>query len=221
MSVTDAIKTIREALDDLWFVAPEPSSNASAALDSLEAELATLRARLAPAEKSNPGDTELCEALSAVRVLLPPNGLGALEVIERRLNDYDLLSARLAPADSPPGDEWLRLAVANMRDAADQATDDEAPNFSGDLHRVCDAAEAHLRSQQPESDDQRAERELGAWLVAHPGWTYSARVGPTGAEVTLWTDRAGHVDIKSQVSSLDAAILDALAKARDAEDGKS
>jgi hypothetical protein len=53
-------------------------------------------------------DTEVCEALSALRVLLPPSGFAALEVIEARLNAYDLLEAELAAkearvAPSPDG----------------------------------------------------------------------------------------------------------------------
>ncbi len=33
--------------------------------------------------------------------------------------------------------------------------------------------ESELTARTAETDEQAAERELGAWLVAHPGWTWS------------------------------------------------
>ncbi len=35
------------------------------------------------------------------------------------------------------------------------------------------ALESELTARTAETDEQAAERELGAWLVAHPGWTWS------------------------------------------------
>ncbi len=68
-----------------------------------------------------------------------------------------------------------------------------------------------------ETDEQAAERELGAWLVAHPGWTWSQirlhgdyEVGVRYGVKQVWV---------GWQSTRAAAISAALAKARGGDHG--
>jgi hypothetical protein len=70
--------------------------------------------------------------------------------------------------------EALPRAIALARASIDGVQDWELSKSA--LRQLIAAAEAHHLAQigtveQPaETEEQAAERELGAWLVAHPGW---------------------------------------------------
>ena len=202
----DHIKTIREALDsprELYSMRCRLADKARAALDSLEAELAEERRQRGGWEKTA-RDYET-------------------EIDDLRMRNAEL--RRLAPADSPPGDE----ARQALRELEKYVSD----TCSAEKHPVWEALnvldDAHLRSQQPESDDQRAELdqylkdtaaiELRLWDETE-GWTVKI-FQPEHTDGRLpWpsiddtSDWAHHQDpVKAQAA--------ALAKARDAEGGES
>lgn len=281
---------IREALDaiDRKYTRPQVGQ-ARAALDSLEAELVTLQRRV----EMNELDERIQELHEERHDLESRARLGAkptkrlaevhaeLDRLELREDELrkgitERMMARLAPADSPPGDEELRRALCHFTNLAALANTERDVSAVLDnedmkhLARVFAAAEAHLRSQQPETEEQRAavatllrwfdakaailgappadiaaalatlaqtrateeqraERELGAWLAKEEGRTHYTMTVTSGIRVSLF--RPGDTDNSAKANyphrpthgigpTKAAAILNALAKTRDAEGGQ-
>lgn len=210
----DAIKTIREALR--WVQTEREGDAAHCALDALEAEL-------------NAADLSLAAMLQDIGKR--DDLIGELRARNDGMADRLGWARRLAPADSTPGDEELREAIVYFAALSDIRYWGQS-SYQGRraLKRVVAAASAHIRSQQPETEEQRAERLLGEWLVAHPGWTHEWYVVPKTGELgppfaLALNHRPGQSPRRERerrgVGATKAvAILDALAKARDAEGGK-
>jgi len=182
---SDSIKTIREALDEFYLELRTPGRYAEETLVEARAALDSLDAELAEARDDRDEYKVWLDAVAAALHGWPPDSRKTYVPTQlagkaaRMAQELATLRARLAPADSPPGD-----------------------------------------AQQPESDDQRAERELGAWLVAHPGWSWVLLETSERFQVGL-QHYAGAQQFGEHGGTRAAAILDALAKARDAEGGKS
>lgn len=207
-------------------------------LEEARAELATLRARLAPTDRP---PVSFDDAWEGVMLEYTEQDFPTSNPYKRQVPGWKCRACaqqygtaglppnpckcgqKWAPTDSTPGDEELE-EIEN-----DACTDYSTSANRRNIRRALFLAGwlAHLRSQRPETEEQRAERLLGEWLVAHPGWTHEwyvvPKTGELGPPFTLALNhRPGQSPLRSRErrgvgATKAAAILDALAKARDAE----